>query len=380
MRTAILGLGNIGSTVATNLTAGGGSTIVSDKDSAKAQQLAMKLGASAEAMPMDDALEAADVIVLTIWFDAIKEFVAQHREALSGKILVDPSNPIAPDEKGGFKKTIPEAQSSGAVITGLLPRGAKLVKAFGTLSATSLASAANRSPERAVLFYATDHHDAGDAVAELIRTSGFTPVRVGGIDQSIRIEVGGDLHEMGGLGRLVSAKEAEALIMRQKEHRNGAQPLSVADRFEIFEQLQRHQRCIDKDASRASAMEYVDLYWPEATFTVHDLRHNTFEGPEGLKRLYDYAHSVFPLHKWFHSVGSFEIRGAGDTAEVFWRWVVSWRYEESGTVSTGTYEDRFERRDGIWKCRERVSNIDPNWPAALFQPWVDSESKTFKAL
>ena len=51
-----------------------------------------------------------------------------------------------------------------------------------------------------------------------------------------------------------------------------AQPLSVFDRFAILEQLQRHQRCIDNDGSRASAMRYVDLYWPEPKFTVHALR------------------------------------------------------------------------------------------------------------
>ncbi|HEY0791913.1 MAG TPA: NAD(P)-binding domain-containing protein [Chthoniobacterales bacterium] len=41
---------------------------------------------------------------------------------------------------------------------------------------------------------------------------GFSPVSVGGIDQSIRIEVGGDLHEFGKVGKLVSAQEAEALV------------------------------------------------------------------------------------------------------------------------------------------------------------------------
>jgi len=80
------------------------------------------------------------------------------------------------------------------------------------LLAESLASGANRSPERAVLFYATDYLAAGKVVAELIAASGFAPVSVGGINQSIRIEVGGDLHELGKLGRLVSAIEAESLI------------------------------------------------------------------------------------------------------------------------------------------------------------------------
>jgi predicted dinucleotide-binding enzyme len=64
------------------------------------------------------------------------------------------------------------------LISALLPQGAQLVKAFGTLSAKSVASGANRLPERAVLFYATDHPEAGKAVVELIEAGGFSPVSV----------------------------------------------------------------------------------------------------------------------------------------------------------------------------------------------------------
>lgn len=155
--------------------------------------------------------------------------------------------------------------------------------------------------------------------------------------------------------------------------------LSVADRFEIFEQLHLHQQCIDNDASLESVQKYLDLYWPEARFTVHDIRHVTFEGPAGLKQLYDYAHSVFPLAKWFHSVGTFAIAGAGHEAAVEWRWNVHWKVEREGIVSTGTYTDRFEKRGGRWKCLERVSLVDPNWPSALFQSYVEAEKDTFEA-
>jgi 8-hydroxy-5-deazaflavin:NADPH oxidoreductase len=209
---AVVGVGNIGAGVAKNLTAGGEKIIVADKSLEKAEKLAGELGGDAEAMPVADAIRKADVVILAIYFDAIKQLVATYRGALAGKIVVDPSNPIAPDGKGGFKKTIPAEQSSGQIASALLPDGAQLVKAFGTLSAQSLTSGANRSPERAVLFYATDHPEAGEVVARLIRASGFSPVSVGGIDKSIRIEVGGDLHEMGKVGRLVSAKEAASLI------------------------------------------------------------------------------------------------------------------------------------------------------------------------
>jgi predicted dinucleotide-binding enzyme len=212
MNIAIIGLGNIGSRLATNLTAGGQSVIIADKTLAKAETLASKLGDKAKPMPIAQAISKADVVILAIYFDAIKEFVAAYRSSLAGKIVVDPSNPLAPDGKGGFRKTIPADESSGQLIAALLPEGAELVKAFGTLGAESLGSGVNRSPERAVLFYATDYPQAGKAVAKLITASGFSPVNVGGVDQSIRIEVGGDLHEFGKLGKLVSTKEAAALV------------------------------------------------------------------------------------------------------------------------------------------------------------------------
>jgi 8-hydroxy-5-deazaflavin:NADPH oxidoreductase len=56
-----------------------------------------------------------------------------------------------------------------------------------------------------VLFYAAA---GGDLVAGLIRAAGFDSVRVGRLDQSIRIEMLGDLHENGVLDRVVTKTEA----------------------------------------------------------------------------------------------------------------------------------------------------------------------------
>ncbi len=155
--------------------------------------------------------------------------------------------------------------------------------------------------------------------------------------------------------------------------------LNALDKFEIFEQINLHQRRIDGDATLESALKYVDLYWSDAVFTVKDIRQSVFEGQTGLKQLYDYAHSVFPLHKMRHAVGTFAIEGTQDMANVEWNWIVTWKEEKQGVVSTGTYSDRFQKRNGIWKCVSRFSNVDPNWPVGLFQPWVDQQDKTFKA-
>ena len=213
MTTAIMGIGNIGTIVARNLVQGGERVIVANRNKSKADKLAVELGDLASSAEVGDAITQSDVVVLAIYFEVMKFFIPEFGEKLVGKIVVDPSNPVGPDGKGGMKKTIPADQSSGQIIAHLLPNGAKFVKAFGTLSAGSLASASRRAPERAVLFYATNDAGAGEAVARLITAAGFDPVKVGGADQSIRIEVGGDLHEFGGLnGKLLTVAEAEALI------------------------------------------------------------------------------------------------------------------------------------------------------------------------
>jgi predicted dinucleotide-binding enzyme len=81
--------------------------------------------------------------------------------------------------------------------------------AFGTMSAGLLESSGNRSPERAVLFYASDDDQAGQEAERLIRTAGFEPAKVGGVDQSGRLEVGGDLHDL-----VVTSTQARSLIGR----------------------------------------------------------------------------------------------------------------------------------------------------------------------
>ncbi|MFI5154272.1 MAG: NADPH-dependent F420 reductase [Chitinophagales bacterium] len=207
-KVAVIGLGHIGSVVATNLVKGNRPVIIADRNIEKAKSLAEKLGKLAKPTEIASAIKEADIIVFAIWFNAIKELLKQYQVELQGKIIVDPSNPIALDDKGGFKKIIGEKESAGEILASLLPKNAKLAKALGTLGVATLASASFQKPEEAVSFYATNDKSIDIQIEELIRDSGFEPLRVGNIDQSIRIEVFGDLHEYGALGKTVFLKEA----------------------------------------------------------------------------------------------------------------------------------------------------------------------------
>jgi 8-hydroxy-5-deazaflavin:NADPH oxidoreductase len=209
---AIVGTGNIGSRLAANFAAGGQDFLLAGRDLEAARKIASDLDGHAEIVSVDEAVDRAGVLVFAVWLDAFEQLIAQYGDRLAGKVIVDPSNPVGPDSDGNYRKVIGEQESSGQILAGLLPPGARLVKAFGTLSAPTLSAAARREPERAVQFYAADDAAAGDLVAGLIRAGGYEPVRVGGLDQSIRIEMFGDLHEYGALGRVVTRSEALAAI------------------------------------------------------------------------------------------------------------------------------------------------------------------------
>lgn len=211
-KVAVIGLGNIGGAIAANLVKGNRQVIIADRTFEKAKTLAQKLGNLAQPAEIPAAIKEAEIIVLAIYFEPIKAFLKQYASELEGKIIVDPSNPIAPAENGGFKKIIGENESAGQILSTQLPRGAKLAKTLGTLGAASLASASFQTPEKAVVFYAADDTSINSEIEELIRDNGFEPVRIGGLDQSIRIEVFGDLHEFGALGKTVTRAEANQKV------------------------------------------------------------------------------------------------------------------------------------------------------------------------
>ena len=210
-KVAVIGLGNIGKVVASNLVKGKREVIVASHKIEEAKTLASTLGSLAKPTDVRAAIKEADIIVLSVWFNTIQELFKEYAAELQGKIVIDPSNPIAPDGNGGFKKTIGPDESAGKILRGLLPNGATLVKALGSLGAGSLSAEAFQNP-RKVLFYASGDKSVNNAVESLIQDNGFEPVNIGGIDQSIKMEVFGELHEFGALGKAVTKSELQQTV------------------------------------------------------------------------------------------------------------------------------------------------------------------------
>jgi predicted dinucleotide-binding enzyme len=206
--TAIIGTGGLGSVIARQLAAGGETLRLSSADSGSARALAAEIGGGTVAAAGNrDALQGAGAVILALRFTVLKAVIDEVAASLAGKVVIVPSNPLTLDAHGNVVRVLPEGQSSGKVVTGWLPAGAPPAMAFGTMSAGLFQSASNRSPERAVLFYVTDDDRAAQEVARLIAAAGFEPVKAGGIAQSSRLEVGGDLHDL-----VLGPEQARSLI------------------------------------------------------------------------------------------------------------------------------------------------------------------------
>jgi 8-hydroxy-5-deazaflavin:NADPH oxidoreductase len=208
MTTAIIGTGVIGSVIARELASGGETLRLSSADHESAQTLAAGIGrAAVVAVDNRDALQGAGAVVLALRFTVLKAVIDEIAGPLTGQLVVVPSNPLTLDAEGNLSRVLPDGQSSGKAVAGWLPAGTRLAMAFGSMSADLFESASNRSPEPAVLFYVTDDDHAGQEVERLIRAAGFEPVKAGGLEQSGRLEVGGDLHDL-----VVGPAQARSLI------------------------------------------------------------------------------------------------------------------------------------------------------------------------
>src|SRR5437773_12551243 len=84
MKTAIIGVGNLGTSVARDLVDGGERVVLAAHDGSNATALANGLGELASATSVEKAITDADVVVFAVWLDTLKDLIAQHADLLRG--------------------------------------------------------------------------------------------------------------------------------------------------------------------------------------------------------------------------------------------------------------------------------------------------------
>jgi predicted dinucleotide-binding enzyme len=194
MNIVIVGSGNMGSALASQLVKAGHKVSIVSKDPAHATALAEKVGA--QAAPAASAASNADVVIVaTPYAEAAGALRALG--ALRGKTVVDITNPLTADYTG---LTVGHTTSAAEEIAKSVS-GAEVVKAFNTVFAQVLQQGGDFGHGNAVpVFYAGDSARAKQAVDTLIKSIGFAAVDAGPLRNARYLEPLGGLNVYFGYG------------------------------------------------------------------------------------------------------------------------------------------------------------------------------------
>jgi predicted dinucleotide-binding enzyme len=189
MKIGIIGPGQIGSTVGTLWVKADHDVLFGSRHPDKRAALTTGDGRRAPVATTAAAAGFADVVFVAIPFGGWPELAHQLGARLAGKVVIDASNPVRARD-GAVAEMVQElGRGSGAFVAELLP-ASRVVKAFNTLAASTLAREAGRAGERLAVPVAGNDAEAVATTAGLVRDAGFDPVTLEGIDRASAFEMG----------------------------------------------------------------------------------------------------------------------------------------------------------------------------------------------
>jgi len=169
MKIGVIGTGRMGASLGRRWAAAGHQVMFGSRDAGKGADLVAHIP-GAHAGSYAEAAAFGDVVVLTTPWQATQQVLAGL--PLAGKVLLETTNNLT-----GVGQEIGTSEH----IARWAPQ-ARVVKAFNTIFSQLIAS--EPGAVRPTVFIAGDDAEATKVVAALVHDAGFTPLEVGGLDQS----------------------------------------------------------------------------------------------------------------------------------------------------------------------------------------------------
>jgi len=200
LRIGVIGSGHIGGTIGGLWVKAGHPVLFSSRHPDELKDLMTSLGELAQAGSVERAIAFGDVLFIAVPYGALPQIGKDYGAALKGKIMLDACNAVATRDGGALADEV--GREGVGVVSQKYLTGARLVRAFNTLSYKIFATEANRPDPKVAVPVAGDDSEAVQTAAGLVRDAGFDPVVVGKLADASRFQRGGP-----GYGQAVSAAE-----------------------------------------------------------------------------------------------------------------------------------------------------------------------------
>lgn len=209
MKVTVIGSGNMGSAFVKQLHAAGHTVSVTGVDADKATTLAAQYP-GVSFVKVKSAAKDSDAIVLATPYDQAASAL-QSLGDLTGKVVIDITNPLTPDYMG---LTIGHDTSAAEQIAKSAP-GSEVVKGFNTIFAQVLAAGSDLGGQKATVFLASDSDKAKQTATTLAQSMGFRTMDAGGLKNARYLEPLGGLNIYFGYGAGLGTSVAPSWIAAQ---------------------------------------------------------------------------------------------------------------------------------------------------------------------
>jgi NADPH-dependent F420 reductase len=172
---AVTGTGDVGGALGPKFASQGHTIVYGSRDPErnKVKELVERTGENATATTPADAAAQADMVVLAVPGLMVEE-ITKSLGDLSGKIIVDPTNPL----ERRMNRLEHAVDTSNAEIIQAAAPGAYVVKAFNTLNWKTMVDPASAGGPVSIPLVG-DNARAKEKVAELVAGMGLEPIDVG---------------------------------------------------------------------------------------------------------------------------------------------------------------------------------------------------------
>ena len=186
-KAGILGSGIVGRTLALGLKEEGFEVTIGSRTPGKLAEWQSSDGKGVRLGSFEESVSHAELVVLAVKGDAANDVVASLREHLSGKTIIDATNPISsePPENGVIKFFTNANSSLMEELQNTAPQ-ANFVKAFNSIGNAYMVNPNFES--KPSMFYCGNNDEAKAEVKELLTSFGFEPEDMGGAEAARAIE------------------------------------------------------------------------------------------------------------------------------------------------------------------------------------------------